>query len=161
MVNDLVMAATGQPTVALAWGSLVKPSDVVGIKVCTNGAPLFSTHPAVVNAIVAGLADAGVPPQNIVVGDREESLLKTAGFGGKNAGYRLMWSEGNYDPKAVITSPVSGKLIYGDLLFMAKAPDILRGTLRGDAIENDKKKPQNMDNLSDESHLSNVLSRVV
>ena len=161
MVNDLVMAATGQPTVALAWGSLVKPSDVVGIKVCTNGAPLFSSHPAVVNAIVAGLADAGVPPQNIVVWDREESLLKTAGFRGKNAGYRLMWSEGNYDPKAVITSPVSGKLIYGDLLFMAKAPDILRGALRGEATENDKKKPQSMDNLSDESHLSNVLSRVV
>ncbi len=161
MVNDLVMAATGQPTIASAWGSLVKPSDVVGIKVCTNGAPLFSSHPAVVNAIVAGLAESGVPSQNIVVWDREESLLKTAGFRGKNAGYRLMWSEGNYDPKAVITSPVSGKLIYGDLLFMAKGPDLLRGTLRGDSIENDKKKPQSMDNLSDESHLSNVLSRVV
>ena len=38
-----------------------------------------------------------------------------------------MWSEGNYDPKAVITSTVCGKLIYGDLLFMAKAPDTLRG----------------------------------
>ena len=83
MVNDLVMAATGQPTVASAWGSLVKPSDVVGIKVCTNGAPLFSSHPAVVNAIVAGLAEAGVPPQNIVVWDREESLLKSGRFSGK------------------------------------------------------------------------------
>src|SRR3984957_1968766 len=48
MVDDLVMAATGESTVSAAWGSLVKPSDVVGIKVCTNGAPLFSTHPAVV-----------------------------------------------------------------------------------------------------------------
>ena len=33
--------------------------------------------------------------------------------------------------------------------------------MRGDPVENDKKKPQSMDNLSDESHLSNVLSRVV
>jgi len=49
MVDDLVMAATGQSTVSSAWGSLVKPSDVVGIKVCANGAPLFSSHPAVVN----------------------------------------------------------------------------------------------------------------
>ena len=70
MVDDLVMATTGEQTVASAWGSLVKPSDVVGIKVCANGAPLFSTHPAVVNAIVAGLADAGVPRQNIVVWER-------------------------------------------------------------------------------------------
>jgi len=160
MVDDLVMTATGEPTVSSAWGSLVKPSDVVGIKVCTNGAPLFSTHPAVVNAIVAGLTDAGVPPQNIVVWDREERLLKEAGFRAKNAGYRLMWSEGNYDPKAVITSPISGKLIYGDLLFMAKTPDTLRGEFGRDPVEKEKK-PRTMDNLSDESHLSSVLTRVV
>src|SRR3984957_19608478 len=155
MVNDLVMVATGEPTVASAWGSLVKPSDVVGIKVCTNGAPLFSSHPAVVDAIVAGLADAGVPRQNIVVWDREERLLRAGGFQTRNVGYRLMWSEGNYDPKAVITSPISGKLIYGDLLFMAKTPDTLGKEPTGDAAENAKKRPRNMDNLSDESHLSN------
>jgi uncharacterized protein (DUF362 family) len=161
MVDDLVMVATGEPTVASAWGSLVKPSDVVGIKVCTNGAPLFSSHPAVVDAIVAGLADAGVPRQNIVVWDREERLLRAGGFQSRNAGYRLMWSEGNYDPKAVITSPISGKLIYGDLLFMAKTPDILGREPRGGPVENAKKRPRNLDNLSDESHLSNVLTRVV
>ncbi len=162
MVDDLVMVATGEPTVSAAWRSLVKPSDVVGIKVCTNGAPLFSSHPAVVNAIVAGLAEAGVPPQNIVVWDREERLLKVAGFHSRNAGYRLMWSEGNYDPKAVITSPISGKLIYGDLLFMAKAPDLLRGgELREAPVEKEKKRPRSMDNLSDESHLSSILTRVV
>src|SRR6202795_2145577 len=142
MVDDLVMVATGQPSVAAAWGSLVKPSDVVGIKVCTNGAPLFSSHPAVVNAIVAGLAEAGVPAQNIVVWDREEHLLKVAGFRSRNAGYRLMWSEGNYDPKAVLTSPISGKLIYGDLLFMAKMPDTLREELKEDPVEKDKKRPR-------------------
>jgi hypothetical protein len=161
MMNDLVMAATGQPTVSSAWGSLVKPSDVVGIKVCTNGAPLFSSHPAVIDAIVAGLADAGVPPQNIVVWDREEHLLKVAGFRAKNAGYRLMWTEGNYDPKAVITSPISGKLIYGDLLFMGKTPDTLRDELKGDPVDKQKKRPRVIDNLSDESHLSSVLTRVV
>jgi uncharacterized protein (DUF362 family) len=163
MVDDLVMAATGRPTVASAWGSLVKPSDVVGIKVCANGAPLFSSHPAVIEAIVAGLADAGVPPQNIVVWDRDEHLLKVAGFHTRNAGYRLMWSEGNYDPKAVLTSPISGKLIYGDLLFMAKTPDTLREEPKEGPVEKEKekRKPQTMDNLSDESHLSSVLSRVV
>jgi uncharacterized protein (DUF362 family) len=161
MVDDLVMAATGEQTVASAWGSLVKPSDVVGIKVCTNGAPLFSSHPAVVNAIVAGLADAGVPRQNIVVWDRDEHLLKVAGYQARSAGYRLMWSEGNYDPKAVITSPISGKLIYGDLLFMAKTPDTLGGAATVEEDEKTKKRPRNQENLSDESHLSTVLTRVV
>jgi uncharacterized protein (DUF362 family) len=161
MVDDLVMAATGEQTVGAAWGSLVKPSDVVGIKVCTNGAPLFSSHPAVVNAIVAGLAGAGVPRQNIVVWDRDEHLLKVGGYQARSAGYRLMWSEGNYDPKAVITSPISGKLIYGDLLFMAKIPDTLDGAARGEDDEKAKRKPRSQENLSDESHLSTVLTRVV
>ena len=35
----------------------------------------------------------GVPPQNIVVWDREERLLKEAGFRTKNAGYRLMFGQ--------------------------------------------------------------------
>src|ERR1700675_4102604 len=161
MVDDLVMVATGEPSVSAAWGSLVKPSDVVGIKVCTNGAPLFSSHPAVVNAIVAGLAEAGGPAQNIVVWEREEHLLKVAGFRSRNAGYRLMWTEGNYDPKAVITAPLSGKLIFGDLLFMAKVPDTLREEPRGGPVETDKKQLRRTDNISDESHLSSVLTRVV
>jgi uncharacterized protein (DUF362 family) len=161
MVDDLVMAATSESTVAAAWGSLVKPSDVVGIKVSANGAPLFSTHPAVVNAIVEGVTAAGVPPQNIVVWDREAGLLKTAGFRIKNAGYRLMWSEGNYDAKAVITSPISGKLIYGDLLFVAKGPDIFHQELKDSAPEPGRKRPRILDNLSDQSHLSAVLTHVV
>ena len=161
MVDDLVMAVTGAQTVSSAWESLVKPSDIVGIKVCANGAPLFSTHPAVVNAIVAGLMEAGIPPQNIVVWDREQNLLKLAGFRSRFGGYRLMWSEGNYDPKAVITSPISGKLIYGDLLFVSKQPDILWEEVTPDRQEKDKKKPRNIDNLSDESHLSSVLTHAV
>ena len=161
MVDNLIMAVTGQQTVSAAWESLVKPSDVVGIKVCANGAPLFSSHPAVVNAIVAGLMDAGIPPQNIVVWDREQNLLKRAGFRSGVGGYRLMWSEGNYDPKAVITSPISGKLIYGDLLFVSKQPDTLRQEVTPDRLEKEKKKFRDMDNLSDESHLSSVLTHAV
>jgi uncharacterized protein (DUF362 family) len=163
MVDDLVMAVTGEQTVSSAWGSLVKPSDVVGIKVCANGAPLFSTHPAVINAIVAGLVEAGISPRNIVVWDREESLLKRAGFRSRPDGYHLMWSEGNYDPKAVITSPISGKLIFGDLLFVRKPPDTLGevSTPAQREQEKDRKRPRNLDNLSDESHLSNVLTRAV
>jgi len=159
MVDELVLAVTGQSNVASAWGSLVKSTDVVGIKVCTNGAPLFSTHPAVVDAIEAGLMDAGVPPQNIVVWDREEKLLKLAGFRARSNGYRLMWSEKNYDLKVFVTSPVSGRLIYGDMLFVSKAPDVLREARP--TPDKDKKKRFVLDNLSAQSHVSNVLTHVV
>jgi uncharacterized protein (DUF362 family) len=159
MVDQLVLAVSGQTTVGAAWASLVKANDVVGIKVCANGAPLFSTHPAVVDAIEAGLIGAGVPPQNIVVWDREERLLKLAGFKGRSGGYRLMWSEKNYDLKEFVTSPISGKLIYGDMLFVSKLPEIIK--VEQAAPEKDKKKRFVADNLSDESHISNVLTHVV
>jgi uncharacterized protein (DUF362 family) len=159
MVDQLVLAVTGQPNVASAWASLVKPTDVVGIKVCASGAPLFSTHPAVVDAIEAGLTDAGVRPQNIVVWDREEKLLKLAGFRARSDGYRLMWSEKNYDLKVFVTSPVSGRLIYGDMLFVSKAPDVLKQ--EQPTPDKDKKRRFVADNLSDQSHVSNVLTHVV
>ena len=159
MVDRLVLAVTGQSSLAAAWGSLAKPTDMVGIKVCANGAPLFSTHPAVVDAIEAGLIEAGVPAQNIVVWDREEKLLKLAGFRARNSRYRLMWNEKNYDLKAFVTSPISGKLIYGDMLFVSKAPDIFKERLV--ASEKEGKKRFVDDNLSDQSHISNVLTHVV
>jgi len=157
MVDALVMNVTGQGSVAAAWGSLVKPNDVVGIKVCANGAPLFSTHPEVVAAICEGLAAAGVPPQNVVVFDREEGLLKAAGYNVKGAGYRLLWTEGNYDPQAVVTAAISGRLIYGDLLFVGRKVPNLKAELHG------QDQPHEMppDNFSNESHISRILTKVV
>jgi uncharacterized protein (DUF362 family) len=159
MVDQLVLAVTRQATVASGWASLVKSTDVVGIKVCASGAPLFSTHPAVVDAIRAGLIEAGVRSQNIVVWDREQKLLELAGFRAGSTGYRLMWSQKNYDLKAFVTSPISGKLIYGDMLFVGKPPDILRQ--ERPRPEKDKKKRFVADNLSDQSYVSNVLTHVV
>ena len=156
MVDALVLNVTGQGSVAAAWGSLVKSSDVVGIKVSANGAPFFSSHPAVVAAICDGLAQAGVPPQNVVVFDRDEELLKEAGYKTRNHGYRLLWSEGNYDPEAVVSSSVTGKLIYGDLLFVGRRVSGLRAEL---AVSDKKERPQ--DDFSNESHISRILARVV
>ena len=59
MVNRLVLAVTGQPDLAKAWGSLVSPNDKVGIKISAAGGELFTTHRDIVNAIVDGLVAAG------------------------------------------------------------------------------------------------------
>lgn len=157
MVNDVIMSVTGEGSVPGAWSSLVKPSDIVGIKVCTNGAPLFSTRPAVVQAIANGLREAGVPADNIVVWDREEGFLKTAGFHSRVGDYRVLWSEGNYDPQVAISSPLAGQLIYGDLFFVGKNLPNLKDELK---LESDRKKGVPI-NISNESHVSKVLTKVV
>jgi uncharacterized protein (DUF362 family) len=155
LVNEAVMAVTGEGSVSGAWSSLVKPSDVVGIKVCTNGAPLFSTRPEVVQSIADGLRQAGVPWENIVVFDREAELLKRAGFRSRPGSYRVLWAEGNYDPQVAISSPVAGQLIYGDLDFLGKDLPNLKEELQ----INDQKK--RLGNISNESHVSKVLTKVV
>src|SRR5256885_17119333 len=59
MVDRVVLAVTGQPSVATAWASLVSPNDKIGIKISAAGGELFKTHHDVVNAIVDGLVPPG------------------------------------------------------------------------------------------------------
>jgi uncharacterized protein (DUF362 family) len=117
MVNRLVLAATGQPDIARAWGSLVSPNDEVGIKISAAGGELFTTHHDVVNAIVDGLVAAGHARGNIIVWDRSLGGIKEAGYRPGADGYQLRAiapSEG-YDSKAILSMPLLGKLVWGDL----------------------------------------------
>jgi uncharacterized protein (DUF362 family) len=157
MVDELVISVTGEPSVPAAWASLVRPNDVVGIKVWANGAPLFSTHLDVVRAIADGLRQAGVPPENIIVWDRDPKRLKRAGFQIRKGEYRVMWSEDNYDPQVALTSPMAGRLIYGDLMFVGK-PQI---SFKAELDEGGKNKRFSPVNMSNESHVSMLLTKIV
>lgn len=116
MVNQLVLAVTGQPDLARAWGSLVSPNDKVGIKISAAGGELFTTHRDIVNAIVDGLVAAGQSRGNIIVWDRSLAGIKEAGYDVNAEGYRLksIPPRDGYDPKAIFTAPFAGKLIWGD-----------------------------------------------
>ncbi|HKP03395.1 MAG TPA: DUF362 domain-containing protein [Chthoniobacterales bacterium] len=117
MVNRLVLAVTGQPDLAKAWGSLVSPSDKVGVKISAAGGELFTTHRDIVNAIVDGLVAAGHRRENIIVWDRSLGGIKDAGYRPDQEGYQLrsITPHDGYDPKTIFTAPLSGKLIWGDL----------------------------------------------
>jgi uncharacterized protein (DUF362 family) len=117
MVDRVVTAATGQPDVPKAWGSLVSPKDVVGIKISAEGGQLFTTHYDVVKAIVDGLVAAGHSRDNIIVWDRSIDGAKQAGYKSNAANYQLrgIAPRDGYDPKALFSAPVIGKLIWGDL----------------------------------------------
>jgi uncharacterized protein (DUF362 family) len=149
MVNRLVLAVTGQPDVGKAWASLVSPSDRVGIKICAAGGELFTTHHAIVNAIVDGLVAAGHPRSGIIVWDRSLGGIKEAGYVPANDGYQvkaIVPHEG-YDAKAVTSAPLVGKLVWGDLDYVG---DLGKMSLFADA-----------DATSNVSHFSKIISNDV
>jgi Domain of unknown function (DUF362) len=116
MVNQLVLAVTGQSEVAKAWSTLVLPNDTVGIKISAAGGELFTTHREVVNAIVDGLVAAGHARNSIIVWDRSLDGIKEAGYRPNAEGYQLksITPRDGYDPKAIFSGPVLGKLVWGD-----------------------------------------------
>ena len=120
MVNRLVLAVTGQSDAGKAWASLVSPKDKVGIKICAAGGELFTTHHAIVNAIVDGLAAAGHPRSSIIVWDRSLGGIKEAGYRPGRDGYQLksIAPHEGYDAKAVLSAPLVGKLIWGDFEYV-------------------------------------------
>src|SRR5438034_6770979 len=120
MVNRLVMAVTGQPDVAKAWGSLVSPGERVGIKISAAGGELFTTHHDIVNAIVDGLAAAGHPRSSIIVWDRSLGGIKEAGYRPAVDGYQVkaIAPHDGYDAKAMLSAPLAGKLVWGDFEYV-------------------------------------------
>ena len=79
LVDQAVMTLAGKDDPAKAWGAFVEPKHKVAVKF--NG--LFrnaTTHPEVVQAVVKGLLSVGVEPGNIVVYDRDDRALQTAGL---------------------------------------------------------------------------------
>jgi uncharacterized protein (DUF362 family) len=125
MTDQLVMAATGQKSVAAAWRSMVSPGDHIGIKIAAAGGRDFSTHVPIVTAVLRGLASAGVPMSQVVIWDRTPP--EDAGYqpvqGG--VGVRRIEPFTGYDPRATVTMPVVGKLIWGDLSFHPRGPNPL------------------------------------
>lgn len=148
MVDQLVQAVTGKGDVRGAWKSLVTPKDVVGVKVAATGGRYFSTHRGVVDAVVSGLEQAGVPRSQIIVWDRETANLRSAGFLARPGGYQVRGIDPprGLDPKAIFFAPAFGRLIWGDLSFQVKKE--LKPTVTADQ-------------LSPESHLPYLLSRDV
>ena len=143
MVDELVRAVTGKPDSESAWKSLFKPEDRVGIKISATGGRYFAVHKPVVDAIVEGLHRAGVT--TIIVWDRAD--MQEAGY--RSGGYqvRSLESVADYDPAAVIVSPLLGKLIWGDVNFSKPGIGV--------------KLVRDLESVSSESHLCKIMSREV
>jgi hypothetical protein len=121
MVRRGMLQWTGKTDLRAAWLSVVSPKDVVGLKVyCLPGAS-SGTRPAVAEAVVQGLLQAGLPSSNIVIWDKHLLDLRTAGYAALADRYRVRLAgsaEAGYDEKVAYTSnPLLGTLVAGDLEF--------------------------------------------
>ena len=95
-----VARAAGEATPVAAFRKLFTPRDVVGIKVnCIAGRGL-SSRPEVALQLAAWLQEAGIRPERIVIWDRTERELKSAGFVlGSSSGPRVVGTNGDWEEK--------------------------------------------------------------
>ncbi len=180
MVNQLILSVTDRESVAAGWSSLIKPQDIVGIKIAAGGGPSGATHRAVVEAIIDGLRQAGVPMSNMVVWDRDATELQAAGYLDREGRSTLPCAVTGiapraYDPRDTYTAPVLGKLIWGDLLFTGQlvpadelhtdAGQSLSDPLHGGHSEtvpaSNNRDVLVKENLSNVSHYATILSHRV
>ncbi len=129
MVNRGITNFTGKPTVSAAWLSLVSKQDIIGIKVFSAAGQISGTRPAVVSAVIRGLLDAGISRHHIIIWDKTADDLRTAGYFdlARALGVRAEGAmDVGYDPTNFYLpdSAVVGQLVYGDLEFGRKGPDI-------------------------------------
>ncbi len=147
MVDTAITALTGSNSVAAAWGSLVKPTDVVGLKVYSAPGGTSGTRPAVVAAVVAGLLAAHLPPDHIVIWDRQLADLRRAGYGQLAARYgvRLAGSaDAGWDEKVFYDTALLGNLLWGDHEFGQKGEGVGRKSFVSQLLSHDLTKIINL-----------------
>lgn len=131
MVERAITNLTGKATVAAAWGSLVSPQDVVGIKVYAAPGPTCGTRPAIVAAVIEGLLGAGVKATNIIIWDKHLSDLVGAGFmelAGRYGVRVQSAAAAGHDEKVFYENPLLGSLIWGDMEFGKKGEVVGRNS---------------------------------
>lgn len=139
MLDNMLMALTGQRSPTEAWRSLIRPTDTVGIKVATSGGPISGTRVETAFAVIDALRAAGVPGDQIVVWDRGREDLLRAGFKTDSPDYKLRWIDPvhGYDETAMVTAPLLGRLIWGDAKFGRRPQgDLIEQLSTGDQLSN-------------------------
>lgn len=119
MVNRGIEKLTGKSSVQSAWRSIVTSNDIVGLKVYSGPGPNSGTRPAVVEAVVQGLLEAGIPATHIIVWDRKLVDVR-ADFSGLANRYNIRLAgsaEAGYDEKVFYDNETPGTLSAGDLEF--------------------------------------------
>jgi uncharacterized protein (DUF362 family) len=80
LLDRALQAFTDSDSPIAAWKKVVRPGEVIGLKVnCLSGRGA-ATNPVLVEAICERLQQAGIPQKDIVIWDRLNSDLESAGY---------------------------------------------------------------------------------
>jgi len=112
ILGHALCTLTGRKTPVDALGLFFSKKDIVGLKLnCLAGKPL-SSHPELVRAISALLVDTGIRENNIIVWERSDHELQSAGFkiNRSEGGVRCFGTNANYVPP-IVFSGSSGSLL--------------------------------------------------
>jgi len=96
-----------------AWKKLVRPGDLVSLKVNTLGGRGISTNLQLVEAVCERLQQAGIKPADIVVWDRDTEEMEHAGFHVSMGGNRVQCfgtDQVDYEPDLVAWGSVGSRL---------------------------------------------------
>ncbi|MEW5944664.1 MAG: DUF362 domain-containing protein [bacterium] len=75
-----VRIISGEKSDKAAWKRFFSPFDQVGVKVNCLGGRSLSPREELVNAVCAGIQEAGVPPTSILIWDSNDRDLRKAGY---------------------------------------------------------------------------------
>jgi len=156
MVERGLPALTGKSTLREAWTSLISTQDTVGIKVFSAPGPNSGTRPAVVEAVVQGLLDAGLPPRHIIVWDRQTVDLRLAGYFElvEKYGIRVAGSaQAGYNPTNFYDTALIGNLLWGDYEFGKKGEGIGRKSFVSKLVSDDVTKIINISPMLNHNQL--------
>jgi uncharacterized protein (DUF362 family) len=80
MLDRSLQSVYGTDTPLAAWKKVVRPGEVVGLKVNGLSGVGMTTSVLLVESICERLREAAIPPENIVIWDRLNTDLESAGF---------------------------------------------------------------------------------
>ena len=121
LLRHSLFTLTGTTDERAAWRTFVGTNDIVGIKITAEPGPLLASHRPLVEAIVTGLRNAGIPATKIHVFDRDPTKLHDAGFDGLA---KPIIGGAGWDVENFYEQNLVGKLIWGDLLFRQTDDDL-------------------------------------
>lgn len=163
-LNKGMLAWSGADSVSAAWSGLVGPGDRVGIRINTSGGAITATHPDLIDAIVSGLCQAGVPPENIIVFDKYPHHMHAAGYvpmQPKSDWQCLSIVEGaGWDPEVFYFHENVGRLIWGDHEFKGKGLPVVPGpALAPEKAPDDSS--ATVEQISNRSYFNTIVTRRV
>jgi len=155
----------GRRTAAEALATLVSPADTVAVHISTRGRPPLATHRALVDALVAALIKAGIPPRQIIIWGRNSDEMAASAYSPHLAppGVRLLGivPGSGFDQDHFYFNENVGELIWGDLEFVGSRPDIdelVRRAERDEPI--DPKTSKAPRQSSSKSYFAKVVTRM-